>query len=89
MKQLEETFIGKGEVKGFSFTQIKKSNLAYLYIVDTGFGTHYEVFKHKENTQFNCISYPKSNSFGIWAWSYLSLDKATDKFELLSIEKEF
>ena len=65
MKPLEITFIGKGEVKGFIFTQIKKSEKAYIYKVETEVSKHYEVFKHKENTQFNCISYPSSKGFGV------------------------
>jgi len=88
MKQLEINFIGKGEVKGFIFTQIKKSEKAYIYEVNSNGFLHYEVFKHKENTQFNCISYPKSASFGLWAWSYSNIEKATLKFELLNIESE-
>jgi len=88
MKPLEITFIGKGEVKGFIFTQIKKSEKAYIYKVETEVSKHYEVFKHKENTQFNCISYPSSKGFGVWAWAFLDFQKALDRFELLSIESE-
>ena len=69
MKELEENFIGKGEVKGFIFTQIKKSEYAYIYSVNNGFSVSYEVFFRKENKQYNCISYPSSKAFGFWAWS--------------------
>lgn len=86
MKQLEKEFIGRGEVKGFRFTQINKSDLAYLYEVDCDGSIHYEVFKHKENTQFNCVSYPKTNSFGVWAWTKGTLQEAVEKFELLSLD---
>ena len=85
MKQLEKEFIGRGEVKGFIFTQIKKSKLAYVYKVNCNGSEHYEVFKHKENTQFNCVSYPKTPSFGLWAWTYKSYDLAIEKFDLLNI----
>lgn len=88
MKQLELEFVGRGEVKGFGFTQIKRSELAYLYEVNCDGSIHYEVFKHKENKQFNCVSYPKTGSFGVWAWTCKELQKAVDKFELLSLEKE-
>lgn len=33
MKKLEKEFIGIGEVKGFTFKQIKESEKAYLYEV--------------------------------------------------------
>jgi len=88
MKQLEENFIGKGQVRGFDFTQIKKSKHAYIYCVLTGTSTHYEVFFHKENNHFNCISYPGDASFGSWAWTYGSLDLAIEKFEELNLRKE-
>jgi hypothetical protein len=84
MKQLETNFIGKGQVKGFIFTQIKKSKCAYIYKVHTGYSEHYEVFKHKENSHFNCVSYPSDKAFGIWAWSCSNLDKALIKFEELN-----
>ena len=47
MKQLQQNFTGKGQVKGFTFTQIKKNEHAYIYEVNTGNSIHYEVFKHK------------------------------------------
>jgi hypothetical protein len=88
MKQLQENFIGRGEVKGFIFTQIKKSDKAYIYEVNCDGFVHYEVFKHKENNQFNCVSYPKSLSFGLWAWTKSTLEKAIELFDLLNIESE-
>lgn len=88
MKQLEKTFIGKGEVKGFSFTQLKNNGKAYIYEVSDGNFKHYEVFKHKENTQFKCVSYPRSKSFGIWAYSVSNLNRAIEIFEEITIQKE-
>jgi len=88
MKQLEKKFTGKGEVKGFSFTQLKNNGKAYIYEVADGSFKHYEVFKHKENTQFKCISYPRSKSFGIWAFSVSTFERANEIFEELTIEKE-
>lgn len=84
MKKLELNFIGRGQVKGFIFTQINKSYYAYIYEVKTGNSTHYEVFKHKENTHFNCVSYPSNKAFGIWAWSCTKLERAIEKFEELN-----
>ena len=86
MKELEKSFIGKGEVRGFEFTQIKKNEKAFIYRVDTGDSTHYEVFKRKINRMYNCESYPRSKSFGLWAWSKDSLKKANELFEELSAE---
>ena len=36
----------------------------------------FEVFKHKENTQFDCVSYPGNEAFGQWAWSCRTIDAA-------------
>jgi len=88
MKQLEKEFIGKGQVKGFKFTQIKKNNKAYIYKVqDTGI-LRYEVFKHKENTRFECVSYPTNKSFGIWAFTTSCLDRANVIFNDLSFDMD-
>ena len=84
MKELQLKFIGRGQVKGFIFTQLNKSEKAYIYKVDTGSSTHYEVFKRKVNKQFNCISYPSDKAFGYWAWSCSTLRRAEQVFEQLN-----
>jgi hypothetical protein len=91
MKELQIDFNGKGEVLGYTFKQLKKSPYSYLYEVkneDTGV-VHYEVFKRKENTQFDCVSYPRSKSFGLWAWTVTNLDLAIEKFDDLNILIDF
>ncbi len=91
MKELQDRFIGKGEVKGFEFTQLKKNQYAYIYSVINFYGSsiskRYEVFERKENQRYNCISYPKSKSFGKWAWSVMSLDRAIDIFNEITLRK--
>ena len=88
MKELSEHFIGRGEVRGFEFKQIEKADNGYIYSV-TGEGvTHYEVFKRRENTQFDCVSYPRSSSFGVWAWSINTLEKAKERLELFNEVKD-
>ena len=81
MKELQENFEGTGEVKGKSFKQLLRSKEAYLYeCTGKNFNTHYEVFLRRENDRFNVVSYPKSNSFGKWAWTYSDFNKAKEKF---------
>ena len=80
MKELEIIFKGKGEVSIYDFKQVKKTEKGYIYaIYDGNAVSHYEVFKRKENTQFGCISYPKANSFGVWAWTFKDYTKSVDK----------
>jgi hypothetical protein len=87
MKPLQIEFDGTGEVRGMHFKQIKSSNKAYIYeIYDESTSNHYEVFLHRENTRFGTISYPKSNNFGIWAWSCSTLKRALQKFDEISIQ---
>lgn len=76
MRELKEDFIGKGEVKGFEFTQLKKTEKGYIYSVNKGESIHFEVFKHKYNKRFDCISYPKTRSFGVWAWTVGTFEDA-------------
>ncbi len=83
-ENLQQQFTGKGEVKGFEFTQIQQSKKAYIYKVDTRCSTHYEVFKKKAKTNSVRHCYPTSKAFGLWAWTYHDLDKAVNKFNQLN-----
>lgn len=81
MKELELEFNGTGEVKGYFFKQIKFSDSGYVYSVSYGNKvSHYEVFCKKINNKFGCISYPRSKSFGLWAWTYGDFESAIKKF---------
>jgi len=73
MEALKLNFEGKGEVKGVTFTQVEKSEKGYIYERSDGY---FEVFRKKINKRFNTISYPKSKSFGSWAWCCNSLENA-------------
>jgi hypothetical protein len=84
IKQLELNFTGKGEVRGFKFTQLRQTVSAYLYEVNTGDSKYYEVFKKKINKRYDCISYPTSKAFGIWAWTYPNLNSAFVKLNEIS-----
>jgi hypothetical protein len=90
IQQLPETFIGVGEVKGFAFERVFSNSNAYIYRVTSHKGSkpYYEVFKRKDtplcidfkkriysDTEFKEI-YPKSNAFGVWAWTTFSIGKA-------------
>ena len=83
MKELKTEFIGRAEVKGFIFKQLQSSDKGYLYQVNAGESQYYEIFKKKINTQFDCISYPKSTSFGMWAYTTYKLDRAEEIFKSL------
>jgi len=88
MKELQIEFIGRGQVKGFEFTQIKKTEFGYIYKVDTKNTILYEVFQRKENNRYNCISYPSNKAFGIWAWTTNDINKAESILEDIQIRKE-
>ncbi len=88
MKELEKEFTGKGEVKGFRFTQIKQNQHAFIYKVEDNGDDRYEVFEKRINKKWNCISYPKSKSFGLWAWSCKFLERAHNIFDDISLRKE-
>ena len=88
MKELQIEFIGRGQVKGFEFTQIKKTEFGYIYKVDTKNTVLYEVFQRKENSRYNCISYPSNKAFGVWAWTTNDINKAESILEDIQIRKE-
>jgi len=78
MKQLQQQFQGRGEVKGYTFTQIRVTDLGYIYQKELDDQISYEVFKRKENKLFDYIYYPTSNSFGVWAWDCKTLERAEE-----------
>jgi hypothetical protein len=94
MKELEKSFIGTGEVKGFQFTQLFAYTYGYIYHVLTPDGTiHYEIFSRaisasgkrkfgdREILIEEQVRYPNSNSFGIWAKTTTSLERAKEILE--------
>jgi hypothetical protein len=86
--ELPTSFIGRGEVKGYQFNQVRRSNEAYIFEVYDTFGNRwYEVFKRVIDTRFNKIAYPKSKSFGISAWTAKTLPIAEERFQLIATKK--
>lgn len=84
MKFLPKEFFGRGEVKGYKFTQIQVTNKGFLYEVTSDDTLpHYEVFNRKINEWYNCESYPTSKSFGKWAWTFSNKEKAIEKLNSL------
>lgn len=85
IKDLPLTFLGQGEVRGVEFEQIDANNYAYIYKRSDGV---FEVFKKVINTQFQTVSYPKSKSFGKWAWCCRTLQDAMKKFDEITESQE-
>jgi len=85
IKELKKEFLGIGEVRGYKFSQISQTSRAFIYEVSYGECKHFEVFKKRINSRFGCVSYPSSRGFGIWAWTYSTLNKAIEKFNQLNI----
>ncbi len=86
IKELKTDFTGVGQVRGFKFTQLRKTNSAYLYSIDTGDRIYYEVFRKRINDRYGCVSYPTDKAFGIWAWTTPNIDHAYKKLNELSME---
>ena len=84
MKKLPIDFTGKGTVKGFKFSQLRASEHAYIYRVDTGNMIVYEVFKKRVNRRLDAVQYPNTSDFGIWAWLYLTREFAELKYAKLN-----
>lgn len=84
IRELPSSFAGRGEVKGYRFIMEVISDAGYVYsqrCSDTGRVAAFEVFRRKVNAQFGCVSYPRSKSFGKWAWSCGTLKEAVQKLE--------
>lgn len=87
IKELDLYIKGKGETRGFTFKQIKANGYAYLYEVENDGDIYYEVFERRVNSQFNCISYPSSKAFGVYAFCLHKLEQAENKFLELTNKK--
>ena len=68
---------------GNTYTQVAKTDKGYIYHVQSGNDEYWEVFQYVENTRFDCVSYPKNESFGKWAWCTISFEKAKKYLENL------
>ena len=84
MKLLDLEFPGKGEVRGFEFKQVQKSNTAYVYEVNSGTTIYYEVFRRVVNTKRQKEVYPLAKHFSIWAWAHMNYEDAKRKFNQLN-----
>jgi hypothetical protein len=84
IRPLQIIFTGKGEVRGFKFTQLRQTDKAFVYEVNSGDTIYYEVFKKTVNKRYNCISYPTSKGFGKWSWTHMDIESALVKFNLLN-----
>src|SRR5579863_4485702 len=85
LKELPETFTGRGEVKGFEFRQITRSDSAYIFeVLQVNCPIRYEIFSRKEDPRFGKIAYPTANSFGLWAWAAWTLQEANMRFYRLN-----
>lgn len=90
MKELEYTFIGKGEVKDMVFTHIISCLHGYVYQVTSTaidedgkeivIKPHYEIFKRRVNRRFESVRYPSSKDFGVWAWTATEMKRAFEIF---------
>jgi len=101
MIKLESSFIGTGEVKGFNFNLLKKNEYAFIYEVKSSSSNKwYEVFERRISKESDSVIggvpihfeeheiYPKSASFGVWAWCIKNKKDAVNKFLEISEKKE-
>ena len=87
IKELPKQFIGRGQVKGFKFTQISKTDSAFLYLIDTDDMIYYEVFRKRINRRYACESYPTDKAYGIWASTTPDIIRAIEILNELSMER--
>jgi hypothetical protein len=70
---------------GYDYYFVEKTDAGYIYRQeDNGKVIAFEVFKRKENTQFNCISFPGNEAFGSWAWTYRTYEDAKKRLNKIS-----
>ncbi|MDD4211590.1 MAG: hypothetical protein PHC46_04315 [Clostridia bacterium] len=94
MKIIDKTIIGKGDVKGITFTRIEEAENGYIYKRSDDLFEVFEKRTQKEmTTNINGQEiyfeekelYPNSNAFGIWAWECTTLANA--QIRLMGMQK--
>lgn len=96
--QLPKSFIGVGEVRDHNFILLKEGDYAFIYKKEQEKSISFEVFKKKlspllisledriySETDFK-YKYPKSEDFGVWAFTFNNFNKALNKFNKLNVE---
>lgn len=95
MELLQTTFLGRGDQKGWVFDCLKRENDTAIYKkTDTETeNIYFEVIKiriqKERNSVINGIEihfeakefYPRSDDFGVFGWTYPTLELAESKFE--------
>ncbi len=80
MKQLNSEI----RKNGFTYKQVAKTDKGYIYCqIMNNKIIAYEVFEHKENKLYNTVSFPGNEAFGLWAWTYRTLDEAKNKLQTI------
>lgn len=92
MRELDLNF----ENKQGKFSQVAKSEKAYMYHRLTGNDSYYEVFERVEQKESTaifagkeihfdaCVKYPSNEDFGKFAWCFGIKENAESKFNELS-----
>ena len=86
------SFIGKGDAKGCTFTELKRRGDVSLYLRQTPHGPTYEVVRVQKHKNDRYVSgkliarvgdefYPSSTSFGDRGWYYPERPQAEAKFK--------
>jgi hypothetical protein len=83
IKDLDIEIQGRGPMKGFTFKQVYKNEVGYIYEITHPEvkRPHFEVFLRKINNRFKCVSYPGGEAFGYWAWTFHKKEDAMAKLE--------
>jgi len=78
MKELDKEI----KKRGFCYIQRFADTSGYVYEQSlNGVTVGFEAFLRKENTQFNCVSFPGDNAFGVWAWSTKTFERALERLK--------
>ena len=95
MKQLATEIKGRGTQRGYTYHLKQRNELIALYsMLKTGASDVYEVIKVRKRKKDVHIDgrlvaaegdeyYPSSADWGLYGWSYSSLEDAEDKFNKL------
>ncbi len=95
IKNLNKSFLGKGNMRSWIFSRILVSDTAYVYLLRSeNEEQHWEVVKRKVFTKYKHSKkgivavrfekYPETKDFGVYGWCMDNYKSAEAKFNKLS-----
>jgi len=87
MKLLDKIIRSPKGFGGFEMKQVQETESGYVYEqinTDRQETVGFHAFERRENTMYDCESYPGGEAFGNWAWQFTNKQDAVNQLEVIN-----